>query len=178
MTSAAVFTVDPSFDLSFQLSSSPSQLPKMGAWQVPTKPKRSLSAYNFFFQMEREQVLQSSPKVGFTSLARAIAKKWKTIDVESRIKVTMLAAQDRLRYQQEMADYQDQVEEHQGHKERQLELSRQQWESEAATVVSEDSRGAMVVTSSAPRPTAEPGIAELAQCLSHDEIHWLITAFK
>jgi hypothetical protein len=176
---APVITVDPAFEHSFQLTASPSPIPKMGAWESPpTKPKRPLSAYNFFFQMEREQVLQSSPKVGFTSLARAIAKKWKTIDVESRIKVTMLAAQDRIRYQQEMGGYQDQVEEHQRHKERQLELNRQ-WE-EAATVVSNDSIAHHLVVSSAAyvRPQADPGIAELAQALSPDEINWLITSFK
>jgi hypothetical protein len=174
---AHVTPIDPAFEHSFQLTASPSPVPQMGAWESPPKkPKRPLSAYNFFFQMEREQVLQSSPKVGFTALARA--KQWKTIDVESRIKVTMLAAQDRIRYQQEMGDYQDKVEEHQGHRERLLELNRQR--EEAATVVSDDSLGAHLVVSSAAyvRPQADPGIAELAQALSPDEINWLVTAFK
>ncbi|KAL7576211.1 hypothetical protein ACA910_013694 [Epithemia clementina (nom. ined.)] len=52
------------------------------------KPKRPLSAYNFFFQSERQTLLRTLPirpegkprhshgKCGFANMAKIIAKKW------------------------------------------------------------------------------------------------------
>ena len=80
------------------------------------KPKRSLSAYNIFFQNERKRLLSSLPvpqdsnkpkkshgKIGFADMARTIAAKWKTLNDNDKLEYEILAAQDTQRYEREMA---------------------------------------------------------------------------
>lgn len=79
------------------------------------KPKRPLSAYNFYFHSERQNILQDTPtrkegkprrshgKIGFADLARSIAAKWKCISKEERATFDKKAAADKERYQREMA---------------------------------------------------------------------------
>ena len=80
------------------------------------KPKRSLSAYNIFFQNERKRLLSSLPvrqdsnkpkkshgKIGFADMARTIAAKWKTLNENDKLEYEILAAQDTQRYEREMA---------------------------------------------------------------------------
>lgn len=81
--------------------------------EVP-KPKRPLSAYNFFFHNERQNILKDTPtrkegkprrshgKIGFADLARMIAAKWKSISKEDRAIFDEKAAADKERYQKEM----------------------------------------------------------------------------
>ena len=73
---------------------------KKKTWKKPAdKPKRPLSAYNLFFQHERNRIVGDSPagadgnkrkhrkshgKIGFESLAKTIADKWKTLDKASK----------------------------------------------------------------------------------------------
>ncbi|KAL7566623.1 hypothetical protein ACA910_003460 [Epithemia clementina (nom. ined.)] len=89
----------------------------------PPKPKRPLSAYNFFFQSERQKLLQSLPtrpegkprrshgKCDFASMAKFIAKKWNEDDMEpqDRIHFEHLARQEKLRYKIQMAAYKNLV---------------------------------------------------------------------
>jgi hypothetical protein len=84
-------------------------------WKKPRdKPKRPLSAYNLFFQYERERILSDAPdpgaakprrshgKIGFAPLARSIAAKWGKIDSAARSHFEGLAAKDKERYNREM----------------------------------------------------------------------------
>mmetsp|Transcript_5824 Transcript_5824/g.12273 ORF Transcript_5824/g.12273 Transcript_5824/m.12273 type:complete len:242 (-) Transcript_5824:156-881(-) len=66
------------------------------------KPKRSLSAYNFFFHDERMK-LKSSGRIGFAKLARTIATKWKTIEQDIKMEYEYKAAVDLERYEKEFA---------------------------------------------------------------------------
>jgi len=79
------------------------------------KPKRALSAYNIFFQKERQRILDETPeptngkkprrshgKIGFAPLARMIAAKWKSIDEHTKAEYKHLATQEKARYNQEM----------------------------------------------------------------------------
>jgi len=83
----------------------------------PRKPKRPLSAYNFFFKAERQNILEDNPvrpegkprrshgKMGFATMARTIAAKWKAIDEVTLKYYEGLAKQDRMRYEREMHQY-------------------------------------------------------------------------
>lgn len=99
------------------------------------KPKRPLSAYNFFFKEEREKILKvvlaedpekvdNSPdaddfldeealrklrkeggKVSFEEMGKIIGQRWKNIDPDRLTKYSELAAEDTERYKKEMQTY-------------------------------------------------------------------------
>lgn len=82
------------------------------AWKKQgNKPKRPLSAYNLFFRDERLKMLQSrnsttggvSPNsrrngLGFDTLARTVADKWKNLDTESRSQYDIGAEAEKKKY--------------------------------------------------------------------------------
>jgi HMG-box domain len=84
-----------------------------------TKPKRPLSAYNWFFQTERQRILEETPtrkegkprrshgKIGFADLARLIAAKWKSLSKEERASYDEKAVIDKQRYQREMKEWKE-----------------------------------------------------------------------
>lgn len=81
------------------------------------KPKRPLSAYNWFFASERKKILEDAPirkegkprrshgKIGFADLARSIAAKWKGLTKEERAVYDEKAAVDKDRYVREMEEW-------------------------------------------------------------------------
>lgn len=82
------------------------------------KPKRPLSAYNFFFQAERVHLLAQLPdrpgvrkprkshgKIGFQEMATVIGARWRALDDETRAYFNKLAANDKLRYKHEKEAY-------------------------------------------------------------------------
>jgi hypothetical protein len=92
---------------------------KSGEHQSETrpKPKRPLSAYNWFFHSERQNILNDTPirkegkprrshgKIGFADLARSIAVKWKSLSKEDRAIYDEKAAIDKGRYLREMEEW-------------------------------------------------------------------------
>lgn len=87
------------------------------------KPKRPLSAYNYFFQAQRKEILEesvraankpegkpekSNGKIGFANLARTVATRWKLIDKESLKYFDHLALEDKNRYDEEMEEWRSQ----------------------------------------------------------------------
>jgi len=102
------------------------------------KPKRPLSAYNIFFQEERNKILKSIPdkekqndqsegsssaakkptkkkrphgKIDFESLAKQIGQSWKIISTEDLERYKKLAAKDTERYESEMKEYRAKLDE-------------------------------------------------------------------
>ncbi|KAL3141436.1 hypothetical protein ABBQ32_005004 [Trebouxia sp. C0010 RCD-2024] len=69
------------------------------------EPKKGLSAFMFFSQANREKVKSENPGIAFTDVARVLGEKWKNIDPGEKAEFEEQAAKDKLRYQQQMADY-------------------------------------------------------------------------
>lgn len=100
---------------------------KKRSWKRPKdKPKRPLSAYNLFFQHERNNILAALPgddaamddglteeerrrkhrkthgKIGFADLARSIAEKWKNVEPTARSVFEARADIEKQRYKKEL----------------------------------------------------------------------------
>jgi len=89
----------------------------------PEKPRRALSAYNIFFQHQREPIKKELAeaslimedqqiskkthrgKMLFAALARTVSTRWKKIDKETRAPYDELAARDKKRYEREMKEW-------------------------------------------------------------------------
>jgi len=85
-------------------------------WRKPLgMPKRPLSAYNLFFQSERERIIDSrnsgannnnggktSCGIGFANLAKNVASKWKTLDSETKAVFQAQAGLEKERYKKEI----------------------------------------------------------------------------
>ena len=82
-----------------------------------TKPKRPLSAYNYFFKSERARILESLPvrakgkprrshgKMGFQEMARTISTQWKAATEETKDYFKVFAEEDMRRYKKEKKIY-------------------------------------------------------------------------
>jgi hypothetical protein len=89
----------------------------LSAESLKNKPKRALSAYNFFFQAQRRKILKDTPtrqegkprrshgKIGFKALAMEVAKQWKSISNEDKAEFLEMAARDKDRYTQALSDW-------------------------------------------------------------------------
>eukprot|EP00977_Amphora_coffeiformis_P011794 scaffold2880_cov173-Amphora_coffeaeformis.AAC.11 len=83
------------------------------------RPKRPLTAYNYFFHDARLHLLQTLPvkapkkagrhgKISFSDMAKVISAQWKKLDVEQMIHYANLANLDKMRYRNEMEAYKEQ----------------------------------------------------------------------
>lgn len=78
----------------------------------PNKPKGPKNRYNFFLQEEREALKKTGGDSttegdgpGFLDFSKACAEKWKTLSEGDKQRFKEAAEKDKLRYENEMANY-------------------------------------------------------------------------
>lgn len=71
----------------------------------PNAPKRNMSAYFLYSMYARPQVKEDNPDASFGDIARIISEQFKTLPDKEKKKWDKKAADDKERYQREMADY-------------------------------------------------------------------------
>ena len=79
------------------------------------RPSRPLSAYNYFFRMERERLVAENPMMvktlGYKGMAKFLGKQWKKTDKDTSALYHAMAAQDKARYVQELLEFNKEQEE-------------------------------------------------------------------
>ena len=78
---------------------------KGSAKKDPNAPKGAKNAYIFFCADNREQVKEENPEMKSTEIVSELARLWQEADEEVKAEYQEKAAQDKQRYQEEMADY-------------------------------------------------------------------------
>ncbi len=71
----------------------------------PNAPKRNMSAYFLYSMHARPQVKEENPEASFGEIARIISAQFKELSDKEKKKWEKKAADDKDRYQREMADY-------------------------------------------------------------------------
>ena len=88
-----------------------STMPKSSS-KDPNKPKGPKNMYNFFLREEREALKKAGGDSttegdgpGFLDFSKACAEKWKTLSEGDKQRFKEAAEKDKLRYENEMANY-------------------------------------------------------------------------
>lgn len=71
----------------------------------PNAPKRSLSAFFWFCNDERNKVKALNPEYGVGDIAKELGRKWSDVEPETKQKYELMAEKDKARYEREMTDY-------------------------------------------------------------------------
>ncbi|XP_073224112.1 FACT complex subunit SSRP1 isoform X2 [Cicer arietinum] len=71
----------------------------------PNAPKRALSGFMFFSQMERENLKKTNPGISFTDVGRVLGEKWKKMSAEEKEPYEAKAQADKKRYKDELSGY-------------------------------------------------------------------------
>ena len=71
----------------------------------PNAQKRSLSAYMFFANENRDIVRAENPGISFGQVGRLLGEKWKALSTEDKTPYENKAAADKKRYEKEKAEY-------------------------------------------------------------------------
>ncbi|ODQ81715.1 hypothetical protein BABINDRAFT_6375 [Babjeviella inositovora NRRL Y-12698] len=71
----------------------------------PNAPKRSLSAYMFFANENRDIVRAENPGVTFGQLGKLLGEKWKSLTPEDKTPYDQKAEKDKKRYEVQKAEY-------------------------------------------------------------------------
>lgn len=71
----------------------------------PDAPKRSLSAYMFFANENRDVVRSENPGVSFGQVGKLLGEKWKKLTPEEKTPFETKAEADKKRYEKEKAEY-------------------------------------------------------------------------
>ncbi|KAK9446584.1 high mobility group box domain-containing protein [Limtongia smithiae] len=71
----------------------------------PNAPKRSLSAYMFFANEQRETVRSENPGIAFGQVGKVLGERWKALNSKQKVPYEARAAQDKKRYEDEKAAY-------------------------------------------------------------------------
>ena len=79
--------------------------PKKKKRKDPNAPKRNMSAFFLYSNDVRQSVRESNPDAKFGDIAKIISKQYKELSEKEMSKYQKLAAEDKERYQREMAAY-------------------------------------------------------------------------
>ncbi|CAJ2675602.1 FACT complex subunit SSRP1 [Trifolium pratense] len=71
----------------------------------PNAPKRALSGFMFFCQMERENLKKTNPGISFLDVGRVLGEKWKNLSAEEKEPYEAKAQADKKRYKDELSGY-------------------------------------------------------------------------
>lgn len=71
----------------------------------PNAPKRSLSAYMFFANEQRDIVRAENPGIAFGQIGKILGEKWKALEGKAKEPYEAKAATDKKRYEVEKAEY-------------------------------------------------------------------------
>jgi hypothetical protein len=110
-------------DTSLQAKPNDIKRTKKGTKREDGRPLRPLSAYDIFFQMERNRIVKEEANpdanrafVGSNSLAKTISARWKRVDGALKIELNAMAKLDKERYDRENEEWKanvlKQVEDH------------------------------------------------------------------
>lgn len=69
------------------------------------EPKRGLSAFMFFCQAQRPKIKEENPSLAVTEVAKILGEKWGKVTPSEKKVFEEQAAQDKKRYEQEIATY-------------------------------------------------------------------------
>eukprot|EP00980_Cylindrotheca_fusiformis_P028163 scaffold22583_cov106-Cylindrotheca_fusiformis.AAC.34 len=73
----------------------------------PAAPKRASGAYVFFTNEMRPIVLAEYPGIKFVELGKVLGERWRSLTPEQKTKFQNMAAEDKVRFQIESQQYQD-----------------------------------------------------------------------
>ncbi|GBG25086.1 High mobility group protein [Hondaea fermentalgiana] len=79
----------------------------------PIKPRRPLTAYMQYNQMERDTIKQKYPDADFATLGRLMGEEWKALSETQRSVYVQRASEDRLKYDKAMAIYKQELQKYQ-----------------------------------------------------------------
>ncbi|KAK3260895.1 hypothetical protein CYMTET_30172 [Cymbomonas tetramitiformis] len=68
-------------------------------------PKRALSAFMYFSTKMRPIIKEETPDIAFTEIGKLLGEKWKALAPEDKHEFDQLAADDKVRYEQDMKEY-------------------------------------------------------------------------
>ncbi|CAH2351911.1 non-histone chromosomal protein 6 [[Candida] railenensis] len=71
----------------------------------PDAPKRSLSAYMFFANENRDIVRAENPGISFGQVGKLLGEKWKALTGDEKVPYETKAETDKKRYEKEKAEY-------------------------------------------------------------------------
>lgn len=71
----------------------------------PDAPKRSLSAYMFFANENRDIVRAENPGISFGQVGKMLGEKWKELSSDDKAPYEKKADDDKKRYEKEKAEY-------------------------------------------------------------------------
>ncbi|KAI0998310.1 hypothetical protein K3495_g9888 [Podosphaera aphanis] len=71
----------------------------------PNAPKRGLSAYMFFANEQRDNVREENPGITFGQVGKVLGERWKALTDKQRTPYEAKAAEDKKRYEDEKANY-------------------------------------------------------------------------
>ncbi|CAN8266030.1 unnamed protein product [Cochlearia groenlandica] len=71
----------------------------------PNAPKRAMSGFMFFSQMERDNIKKSHPGIAFGEVGKVLGDKWRQMSAEEKEPYEAKAQVDKKRYKDEISDY-------------------------------------------------------------------------